>query len=125
MLSSFTPLIQGRHILLRTDNRTALVFINRQSRDRSNTLLKLVENLWYLASEHLLYCPMSQAILMFRGGPLPEEWGLHPSAVEQIRTVGGIGGGSDRHLPQYDSPLGLDAYVRAIVRLSVVSFLLH
>ena len=54
VLQHFLTLVQGRHVLVRTDNRTTVAYINRQGRVRSTALLKIAENLLVWASEHLL-----------------------------------------------------------------------
>lgn len=66
---------------MRTDNRTTMAYINRQGGVCSTALLKLAEDLWLWALEHL---DNGGANLMFRAGPLPDEWGLHPLVGEQI-----------------------------------------
>ena len=84
--------LQGRHVLVRSDNRTTVAYINRQGGVRSAALLGTAENLWLWASENVLSLKALHisglenrgANLMSRGGPLPEEWMLHPEVVKQI-----------------------------------------
>lgn len=52
-----------------------MAYINRQGRVQSTALLKLAEDVWLWALEHLEY---RGANLMTRGSPLPVERGLHP-----------------------------------------------
>ena len=65
-------------MLVRTNNRTAMAYINRQGGVQSAALLRMVEDLWRWASEHLkaLHIPRLDnrgAKLMLRGGPPPDE----------------------------------------------------
>lgn len=76
----FKPLIQGRHVLVRTDNCTTMTYFTRKSRVRSTALLRLAENLLLWASEHFLSLKALQVPgLENRGADL-----THPLVVEQI-----------------------------------------
>lgn len=59
------PLIQGRHVLKSTNNRTTKVYINRQGRVRFNALLRTCDQ---RASEN------RGAQLVSRGSLLPDKW---------------------------------------------------
>jgi len=92
VLQHFKPVIQGKHVLVRSDNLTTVAYINRQGGVRSAALLTTAENLWLWASEivlslRVLHIPGLEnggADLMSRGGPLPDEWVLHLEVVKQI-----------------------------------------
>ena len=72
--------------------------------------MSTAENLWLWASENVLslkalHIPRREnrgADLMSRGGPLPDEWMLHPEVVKQIwaRSVWESGGGPVRQPAQ-------------------------
>ncbi|KAK5905095.1 hypothetical protein CesoFtcFv8_006595 [Champsocephalus esox] len=89
VLQHFKPLIQGKHVLVRSDNHTTVAYINRQGGVRSIALLTAAENLWLwvsliVLSLRALHIPGREtggADLMSRGGPLLDEWRLHPEAV--------------------------------------------
>lgn len=49
---SVRPVVQGKHVLVRTDNCTTVAYIHRQGGVLSTSLL--AENLWLWASEYLL-----------------------------------------------------------------------
>jgi len=81
-------------VLVRSDNRTTVAYINRQGGVRSVALLTAAENLWLWASQNVLslralHIPGREnggADLMSRGGPLPDEWRLFPEVVRQVWT---------------------------------------
>ena len=78
--------------MVRSDNSTTVAYINRQGGVRSAALLTTAEKLWLWASEvvlslralHIPGLENRRADLMWRGGPLPGEWVLHPEVVKQI-----------------------------------------
>ncbi|KAK5898201.1 hypothetical protein CgunFtcFv8_015639 [Champsocephalus gunnari] len=132
VLQHFKPLIQGKHVLVRSDNRTTVAYINRQGGVRSIALLTAAENLWLWVSQivlslRALHIPGREnggADLMSRGGPLPDEWRLHPEVVKQVWTQFGraevdlFANRSNSHcalwfsLARWDNPpLGVDAFV--------------
>lgn len=134
VLQHFIHLLKGRHVLVRTDNRTTVAYINRQGGVHSAALLVMAENLLLWASEHLqslkaLHIPGLEnrgADLMSRGGPLEDEWRLQPEVVQQIwsrfgkATVDLFASGSNTHCPRWFSlkpqdrpPLGVDAFAHA------------
>ena len=88
----FLPVIQGRHVLVRTDNSTVVAYINHQGGLRSWSLHDLTHKilLWAHAqgvSLKAIYLPgvvNVAADLLSRGGPRPGEWRLHPDIVEAI-----------------------------------------
>jgi len=53
VLQHFKPLPQGKHVLVRSDNRTTVAYINRQDGVSSAALLSAAENLWLWASENV------------------------------------------------------------------------
>lgn len=50
----FAQRLQGKHVLVRTDNTTVTTYINRQRGTRSLPLLQLTQTLLIWASEHLV-----------------------------------------------------------------------
>jgi len=54
VLRDFMPLIQGRHVMVRSNNSTTVAYINKQGGVRSASLLTTAEELWLLASEVVL-----------------------------------------------------------------------
>ncbi|KAK5902612.1 hypothetical protein CesoFtcFv8_007851 [Champsocephalus esox] len=54
VLRHFRPLIQGEHVMVRSDNSTTVAYINKQGGVRSATLLTTAEELWLWASEVVL-----------------------------------------------------------------------
>ena len=94
VLQHFKPLIQGKHVLVRSDNRTTVAYINRQGGTSSIALLIAAESLWMWVSQivlslRALHIPGREnggADLMSRDGPLPDEWRLHPKVVKQVGT---------------------------------------
>ena len=91
-LHHFLPELQGRHVLVRTDNTTVVYYINHQGGVRSEQLLNVARELleWAeprLASLRAVYYPgisNVDADLLSRGGPPPGEWMLHPEVVKKI-----------------------------------------
>ncbi|XP_076746637.1 uncharacterized protein LOC112431703 [Maylandia zebra] len=128
-LKRFRPVLQGQHVLVRTDNSTVVSYINRQGGTRSLPLLQLSRSLLLWCSVHFLTLRATHVPghlnlgpdLLSRGGPLVREWRLHPSIVAQIWDLFGeaqidlFASRVNAHCPLYfsiidhDAPLGLDA----------------
>ena len=53
LLQHCKPLLQGTHVLVRSDKRTTVAYINRQDGVGSAALLSAAENLWLWASENV------------------------------------------------------------------------
>jgi len=53
LLQHCKPLLQGKHVLVRSVNRTTVAYINRQDGVSSATLFSAAENLWLWASENV------------------------------------------------------------------------
>ena len=96
-LRAFMPWIQGRHVLVRSDNVTTVFYINHQGGTRSGNCLPVARSVLLLARDRLLsiraaHVPgkdNSAADLLSRGGPIPGEWRLHPEVVHEFwRTFG-------------------------------------
>lgn len=66
VLQCFKPLVQGKHMLVRADNHITVAYINWQGGVQSPSLLKMEENLWLRASEHLFFL---EALHVSRGSP--------------------------------------------------------
>ncbi|XP_039904084.1 uncharacterized protein LOC120744034 [Simochromis diagramma] len=128
-LKHFRPVLQGQHVLVRTDNSTVVSYINRQGGTRSLPLLQLSRSLLLWCSVHFLTLRATHVPghlnlgpdLLSRGGPLVREWRLHPSIVARIWDLFGeaqidlFASRVNTHCPLYfsiidhDAPLGLDA----------------
>ncbi|KAF0046097.1 hypothetical protein F2P81_002626 [Scophthalmus maximus] len=91
-LKHFVHFLQGRHVLVKTDNSTVVAYINRQGGTRSLQLHGLARKVILWSNNRLLslratYVPgvlNRGADLLSRGNPLYGEWALHPQVVEQI-----------------------------------------
>lgn len=96
-LQSFLPLVEDRHVLVRTDNMTVVSYINHQGGIHSRPLQRLAERLLLWADRHLLsiravHVPGVQncgADMLSRGGPINGEWRLHPLMVRLIWSLFG------------------------------------
>ena len=92
VLKHFAPLLRHKHVLVRTDNKTAAAYINRQGGVRSARLLALARSLllWShanLCSIRAVYIPgilNRAADLMSRGGPSQSEWRLNPTLIQTL-----------------------------------------
>ncbi len=84
--------LQDKHVLVRTDNMSAVYHINHQGGTRSLRCLQDSRRLLFwahprLASIRAIYIPgvvNRAADLLSRTGPPPEEWRLHPEVVGLI-----------------------------------------
>ncbi|KAK7898748.1 hypothetical protein WMY93_019601 [Mugilogobius chulae] len=91
-LKHFLPYLQGRHVLIRSDNITTVYHINHQGSPRSAQLLKASQDLLMWAAPRLCslratYLPGDRnhiADFLSRRKPLPGEWRLHPEVVRTI-----------------------------------------
>ncbi|XP_052449323.1 uncharacterized protein LOC128011199 [Carassius gibelio] len=128
-LRHLIPFLQDRHVLVRTDNMSAVYYINHQGGTRSLRCLQETRRLLFwahprLASLRAIYIPGKvnrAADLLSRTGPLPGEWRLHPEVVHLIWTRFGrahtdlFASAETTHCKMWFSlsgqggPLGLDA----------------
>ncbi len=128
-LLHFLPVLQGRHVLVRTDSTVAAAYINRQGGLGSPRLCRLARIIleWAhprfksLRATHVPGQTNLAADQLSRGGPLPGEWRLHPEVVNQIWTRFGtavadlFASRETTHCPLFFSmmrdspPLGTDA----------------
>ena len=91
-LRALLPFVRGRHVLVRTDNTSAVYYINHQGGTRSLRCLQVSQRLLFwaaprLASLRAIYVPgvaNAAADLLSRGAPPPGEWRLHPQVVSQL-----------------------------------------
>ncbi len=91
-LEHFAPSLRGKHVLVRSDNMTAVAQVNHHGGTRSEQLLLEAAELLTWAASHLaglraMYLPGDQnpvADFLSRCKPAPGEWQLHPEVVEQI-----------------------------------------
>jgi hypothetical protein len=92
VLTHFVSTLRGHCVLVWSDNRTTVSYINRQRGVRSPALHRLAEELWLWATKHLsslsaAHIPGYQNVgadLISRGGPRDDECHLHPYIVLQI-----------------------------------------
>ena len=89
VLHHFLPIIKGKNVLVRSDNRTTVAYINKQGGVRSRIVhllaVELLEwagvNLQSLVAKHIPGKENTGADLMSRGGPRASEWKLNPRLV--------------------------------------------
>ncbi|XP_032363038.1 LOW QUALITY PROTEIN: uncharacterized protein LOC116675032 [Etheostoma spectabile] len=132
-LRRFLPLLNGHHVLVRTDNTTTVAYINRQGGLRSRQLHTLARRLILWSSRHLLSLRATHvpgalnhgADLLSRGAPLYGNWTLHPAIVGQVWTRFGraevdlFASKDNAQCPLFfsirdpDAPLGVDALAHA------------
>ena len=103
-LQHWAPLLQGRQVMIATDNSTVVSYINKQGGTRSPTLLRLTVDLFlWLESQsiivqarHIPGCLNVIADHLSRPNqPIPTEWSLHPEIVSRIQ---GLGDTRSRHV---------------------------
>ena len=119
-LQHWAPLLQGRQVMVATDNSTVVSYINKQGGTRSSTLLLLNVDLFlWLESQsiivqarHIPGCLNVIADHLSRPNqPIPTEWSLHPEIVSRIFRVWGtpevdmFATLSNSHLPRFMSPV--------------------
>ena len=119
-LQHWAPLLQGRQVMVATDNSTVVSYINKQGGTRSPTLLRLAVDLFlWLESQgiivwarHIPGCLNVIADHLSRPNqPIPTEWSLHPEIVSRIFRVWGTPEVdmfvtlSNSHLPRFMSPV--------------------
>ncbi|XP_032403374.1 uncharacterized protein LOC116709131 [Xiphophorus hellerii] len=140
-LQSFLPGLQGKHVLVRSDNTTVVFHINHQGGTRSRKLLCLTRRLltWAapcIASLRAAYIPGPENVpadFLSRRKPLPGEWKLHQEVVERIWTVFGraavdlFASRDAFHCPLWfsldnTSPLGRDALAHDWPRALLYAF---
>ena len=86
-LHHWAPVLQGHQVMIATDNSTVVSYINKQGGTRSNTLLRLVVEL-FSCLKHIPGCLNVIADHLSRPNQLiPTEWSLHPEIVSQIFGV--------------------------------------
>ncbi|XP_074483968.1 uncharacterized protein LOC141763298 [Sebastes fasciatus] len=128
-LRKFLPHLRGRHVIVRSDNKSAVYHVNRQGGTRSPRLLQVARRLLVWAfpcfsSLRAMYLPGPQNVVadfLSRQKPPAGEWRLHPEVVEEIwRKYGAaevdlFASEASTHCPLWfsltetASPLGQDA----------------
>ncbi|XP_074470437.1 uncharacterized protein LOC141754903 [Sebastes fasciatus] len=128
-LRKFLPRLRGRHVIVRSDNKSAVYHVNRQGGTRSPRLLQVARRLLVWAfpcfsSLRAMYLPGPQNVVadfLSRQKPPAGEWRLHPEVVEEIwRKYGAaevdlFASEASTHCPLWfsltetASPLGQDA----------------
>ena len=95
-LLAFAPLLRGKSVLLRIDNKVAVAYIRRQGGTRSRTLSEEVRPIVEWAQVHLLdlnavYVPAAQNVLadyLSRESLSNNEWSLNHRAFPLLRRHG-------------------------------------
>ena len=91
-LCHFKPFVQGRHVLVRSDNTTTIFYVNKQGGVKSRSLHLLAHRLIMWCDKHLLsvracYVPgllNAGADLLSRGQLRYADWSLHPEVAAQL-----------------------------------------
>ena len=119
-LQHWAPLLQGRQVMVATDNATVVSYINKQGGTRFPTLLRLTVDLFlWLESQGIIvrarHIPGCLNViadhLSCPNQPIPTEWSLHPEIVSRIFRVWGtpevdmFATLSNSHLPRFMSPV--------------------
>ncbi len=125
-LKHFLPSLMGHHVLVRTDNKTTVAYINRQGGLRSRQLHMLARKLILWSCGRLLSLRATHVPgALNTGAPVYGEWTLHPEIVEQIWARYGRAevdlfvSRENAHcvlfysLRSMDAPLGVDALAHA------------
>ena len=132
-LQALLPLIDGRTILLATDNTTALAYINKQGGTRSGTMMDLTKSFfqWLNSTQITLRCRHIPGKLNIRAdnlsrgrSPQATEWSLHPEILKTLWNCWGtpmidmFATADNKKLPLYVSPI-LDPQALAVDALSM------
>ena len=97
-LHHWATVLQGRHVLIATDNTTVVAYINKQGGTHSNLLLRLVVDLflWLQTQDITLrarHIPVRLNVIVDRlsrpNQPIMKEWSLHPEVVNLIFRLWG------------------------------------
>ena len=97
-LQHWAPLLQGRQVMIATDNSTVVSYINKQGGTHSPTLLRLTVDLFlWLESQSIIvrarHIPGCLNViadhLSHPNQPILTEWSLHPEIVSRIFRVWG------------------------------------
>ena len=140
-MKHFLPFISNCHVLIRTDNVTAMAHVNRQGGLRSLALHTLAHRLIVWSDKHrklvrATHVPGVQnrgADLLSRGACHYREWSLHPAVVAQIwdrfdqPQVDLFASEENTKCPLFFSirgatPLGLDALAHSWPRVLLYAF---
>ena len=128
-LQHFLQYLEGRHVLVRSDNTSVVAYINHQGGLRSHRLHEMTRELLVWAHARFLslraaYVPgglNTAADMLSRDGPREGDWRLHPQVVQQLWASFGraqvdlFASQENTHCPSWFSlagppgPLGLDA----------------
>ncbi|XP_074467365.1 uncharacterized protein LOC141752970 [Sebastes fasciatus] len=141
-LKHFLQFLQGRHVLVKTDNTTVVAYINRQGGTRSLQLHRLARKIIMWSSSRLMSLRATHvpgvlnrgADLLSRGNPLYGEWTLHPQVVEQVwqkygrAAVDLFASQENAHcrlffsLSDVNAPLGVDALAHSWPNVLLYAF---
>lgn len=90
VVKHFTPVLRGRHVMVRSDSTTAVAYINRQGGVRSARLLEISrellahQTLLSIRAVHVHRKQNRAADLMSRDGPQPSRWRLNPALAQTL-----------------------------------------
>ena len=98
VLLHFQSRLQGRHVLIRSDNTATCAYLNKNGGSKSPQLHSVASEILVWSRLHLRSIKASHisgvlnvgADLMSRGGPVEMEWSLHPEIVSQIWHIYGL-----------------------------------
>ncbi|XP_075948231.1 uncharacterized protein LOC142950206 [Anarhichas minor] len=141
-LKHFQTFLQGRHVLVKTDNTTVVAYINRQGGTRSLQLHRVARKIIVWSSTRLLSLRATHvpgvlnrgADLLSRGNPLYGEWTLHPQVVKQVWQKYGqadvdlFASRENAHCPRFfslsdvNAPLGVDALAHSWPNMLLYAF---
>ncbi|XP_066512600.1 uncharacterized protein [Hoplias malabaricus] len=141
-LEFFLPYLNGRHVLVRSDNLTTVYHINHYGGTRSKPLLDLAEELWMWAHKrflslqavHLAGTSNQTADVLSRHSLSPNHWRLHPEIIGKIwkrfgqEKVDLFASSDTTHCSLWfsehdqDSPLGQDALAHDWPRVLLYAF---
>ena len=132
-LQALLPLIDGRTVMLATDNTTALAYINKQGGTKSRSMMKVTKAFfqWLSTTELTLKCRHIPGKLNIRAdnlsrgrSPQATEWSLHPEILKTLWEQWGtpmidmFATADNKKLPLYVSPI-LDPQALAVDSLSM------
>ena len=110
-LHHWATVLQGRHVLIATDNTTVVAYINKQGGTHSNLLLRLVVDLFLWLQTQDITLPVCLNViadwLSRPNQPIMKEWSLHPEFVNLIFRLWGtpvvdmFAKVHNMHLPQF------------------------
>ncbi|XP_066532897.1 uncharacterized protein [Hoplias malabaricus] len=141
-LRHFLPILQGRHVLVRSDNMSAVYYVNHFGGTRSRELLSIAQGLWTwayprflsLRAAHVAGSSNNVADTLSRHTIHSGRWRLHPEVIQSVwklfrkAQVDLFASRDTTHCPLWfseepqDSPLGEDALAHDWPRALLYAF---